>query len=72
MENDRKERSAELVGLLLGWNYRLYVHLPPLFAAENFAGDGENIFGDIVSINLLCLPREMNVTVEGLREIASV
>ena len=69
VENDREERSAELLGLLRAWNYRLYLHTPPLFEAENFAGDQENIFGNIVSINLLCLPAERNVAVQGLQEV---
>ncbi len=72
VENDRAERSAELVALLLGWKYRLYAHLPRLFSPENYAGDGENIFGDIVSINLLCLPAELNINVEGGTEITTV
>jgi FkbM family methyltransferase len=69
VENDRKERAAELIALLLGWNYKLYWHLPPLFSPENFAGDTENIFGDIVSFNMLGIAAERNITVEGLREI---
>ena len=71
IENDRQDRSEELVGLLRGWNYRLYSHTPPLYAVNNFAGDAENIFGDIVSINLLCLPAERNVVVHGLEEVSA-
>ncbi len=69
VENDRVERADELTGLLRSWNYRLYAHTPPLFAPGNFAGDPENIFGAIVSINLLCLPAERGITVNGLREV---
>jgi FkbM family methyltransferase len=69
VENDRKDRSDELIGLLRGWNYKLYWHLPPLFAADNFAGDTENLFDNIVSINLLCLPAERGITVQGLQEV---
>ena len=73
VENDRRERAAELISLLLSWNYRLYWHTPPLFpGADNFTGDSENIFGDIVSINMLCLAAERNVTVQGLQEITAV
>ena len=71
VENDRKERSAELITLLLSWNYRLYSHTPPLFAPDNYNGDSENLFGNIVSINLLCLPAERNVTVQGMAEVTS-
>jgi len=69
LENDRRERAEELVGLLRAWNYKLYWHLPPLYAADNFAGDAENLFGNIVSINLLCLPAERGIVVQGLREV---
>lgn len=71
VENDRQERSAELIGLLLSWNYRLYVHNPPLFEENNFAGDPENIFGVIVSINLHCIPAERGFDVQGASEVTS-
>ena len=62
-ENDRRDRSEELLGLLAGWNYRLYNHHPPLFAADNFAGETANVFGNIVSINVFCVPGERNIAV---------
>jgi hypothetical protein len=31
--------------------------MPPLFSPNNYAGDTENLFGNIVSINLLCVRR---------------
>ncbi len=71
VENDREQRSAELIGLLLSWDYRLYWHTPPLFSPNNFAGDPENIFGDICSFNILCFAREKGITVNGAKEITS-
>lgn len=68
VENDRRDRAEELIRLLLSWSYRLYWHMPPLFSATNFAGDTENIFGNVASINVLCLPAERNITVQGMRE----
>lgn len=58
VENDRREKSSELIELLLAMGYRLWWHLPPLFQAGNFAGNPENVFGTVVSRNLLCIPRE--------------
>ena len=69
VENDRPNRSAELIALLLGLNYRLYQHNPPLFTPNNFAEDPENIFGNLVSMNLLCVPAERNLTIQGLPEV---
>jgi FkbM family methyltransferase len=69
VENDRREQSAALIELLRSWRYRLYWHTPPLFSPENFAGDPENVFGNIVSINMLCIAGERDITVKGLREV---
>ncbi len=69
VENDRQDRSAELIGLLLAWNYQLYWHLPPLFSPNNFNEDPENIFDNIVSFNMLCVPAELKMTIRGLRPV---
>jgi FkbM family methyltransferase len=69
VENDREERSAELIGLLQSWQYELYWHYPPLFVPQNFAGDSENIFGQVVSLNMVCAPAELNLTIRGLPRV---
>jgi FkbM family methyltransferase len=70
VENDRQERSAELISTLLEMEYRLYWHLPSMYNTNNFAGDPENIFPGLVSINMLCVPQEMNVVLNGFREVS--
>jgi FkbM family methyltransferase len=69
LENDRSEKSASLIHYLQSLNYRIWWHLSPLFNADNFAKNSHNIFGNIVSINLLCQPAETARPVAGLREI---
>jgi FkbM family methyltransferase len=69
VENVRQDRSAALIALLHAWDYRLYAHTPPLFVADNYAGDAENIFGAVASINMLGFAAERNIGVQGLREI---
>jgi len=71
LENDRHEKSAELIELLLSLNYRIWWHLPTLFNPNNFFGNNENIFGNIVSLNLLCVPKEAATNIDGLREVLS-
>jgi FkbM family methyltransferase len=68
-ENDRRERSDELISLLRSWNYRVYWHKPPIFSPTNYAGDQENIFENIASHNVYCVPREGSISVRGLQEI---
>jgi hypothetical protein len=59
VENDRKARSAELIGLIQLLGYRLYWHFPPLYRPDNFRDDQENIFGNTISVNMLCIPAEI-------------
>jgi FkbM family methyltransferase len=65
VENDRESKSDDLLRTIAALGYDLYQHEPPLFNPENFLGDPENIFGDIVSANLVCVPRTLGVAVEG-------
>ena len=69
VEDDRADRSAELHAILRGQQYRIYRHAPPLFSANNFAGDPENIFPNLASHNLLCVPTERDLVVLGLHEV---
>jgi FkbM family methyltransferase len=59
VENDRRARSAELIDLLQRYAYRLYWHLPRLYNPNNFRADSENIFGNKVSVNMICIPSEI-------------
>ena len=69
LENDRIEKSANLIKLLWELNYTLWWHLPPLFNADNYFKDPENIFGAIVSVNMLALPKEIPARISGLQQI---
>lgn len=69
LENDRAEKSASLIRFLQSLNYKIWWHLSPLFNPNNFAKNSTNIFGGIVSINILCQPAESAKPVTGLREI---
>jgi FkbM family methyltransferase len=69
VENDRQAHQQEVISLIADMGYTLYWHLPPLFNAENFNGNSEDIFGTIVSINMLCLPTERGDSVQGATPI---
>jgi FkbM family methyltransferase len=69
VENDRVAGQQELISLIAGMGYRLYWHTPPLFRADNFNGVAENIFGPVVSLNMLCLPAERKTVVSDLELI---
>lgn len=69
VNNSREDLSRALIERLWAWDYKLYWHAPTLFHPDNFAGDRENIFGNLVSRNMLCLPAERHVAVEGMTEV---
>jgi FkbM family methyltransferase len=71
VENDRVEKADALAARLLETGYRLWWHTPPLYNAENFLGNPLNVFGRIVSFNMLCLPQETAQAPAGLQEIRS-
>ncbi len=71
VENDRLDRSARLIELLWSLDYRLAWHITPLFNPDNFAGEAENTYPGIVSVNMIGVPRESEITLKGLPEITS-
>jgi len=68
IENDRADKSAELIQRLFDMGYRLWWHTPPLFSPDNFKGNAVNVFPGIVSINMLAIHRDMR-PVTGLKPI---
>ena len=69
LENDRAERSRALIELVQSLGYRAFWHLPPLFNPDNFAGRADNLFGNIVSANMFCVPAESQLRLAGLAEV---
>jgi hypothetical protein len=69
VENDRKEKSAELIRYIDSLGYVMYWHAPTLFNPQNFSGNATNIFGTVVSINMLCIPKEANVQMTGFTKV---
>ena len=69
VENDRRQHAQALVRLIASLGYRLHWHLPRLFNPDNFAANPDNVFGDIVSRNMLCLPAESTVKVEKMQPV---
>lgn len=67
LENDRPERSTELLSYLLNIQYDIWWDIVPLFNPNNRAGNKENIFGRISSFNILCIPSEKNINYTGIK-----
>jgi len=69
IENDRQEKSESLIKYIKSLGYELYWHLPKLYNQNNFNKNNENIFGNIVSVNMLCIHKDLNISVEKMEKI---
>lgn len=70
VENDRRDRSNKLISMIEDFGYDLWWHFAPLFNPDNFAGVPENIFDNVVSVNLLCVPKEHYSNITGFRKVS--
>lgn len=68
-ENDRADHQGRLIELISNLGYDLYWHVAPLFRPDNHNGVAENVFGDIASLNMICVPAERTFPVRGLNKI---
>jgi len=68
VENDRPEKSDELIRWIAALGYRLYHHHPRGFSPNNFAGRADDVFGNLTARNLLCVSE--GATIEGLERVA--
>jgi FkbM family methyltransferase len=71
VESDRPKKTPALIEHLLSLGYDLYWHLPPYFNPQNDYHTAENIFGPIVSTNILGIPASAKASIVGLRRITS-
>lgn len=69
VENDRKEKSAALIQFLLDLDYGLYWHLPLLYNKNNFFNNPENIYQRTISVNMLCIPKEIKSNINNMVKI---
>ena len=49
IENDRQDKSPELIAHLLAAGYRPFWHRPPLYNPDNFFANSENAFAELIS-----------------------
>jgi FkbM family methyltransferase len=71
VENDRPEKSAALIEYIASLDYQMVWHRPPLFNPDNFAGNKENVFPDIHSLNMFCIPAEKKMNLHGFEPVLS-
>ncbi|MDR2112713.1 MAG: FkbM family methyltransferase [Candidatus Accumulibacter sp.] len=60
VENDRVAASKDLIEWLWSREYRLFWHIPRMFNPDNFFGQTTNLYGNVASFNMICLPKELH------------
>jgi FkbM family methyltransferase len=69
VENDRREKSERLITLIGELGYDMWWHTPYLFNPDNFSKVSSNIFDTVVSINLVCIPKESASNLKGFIQV---
>ncbi len=69
VENDRHDKSQDLIELLWTLNYTLYWHMPYLYNPNNYANDSENLFPGTLSVNMLCIPKHIHTSLNGFEKV---
>lgn len=69
VENDRPQKSAALIESIHALGYRAWWHIPALFNPDNYFGNATNLYRNICSFNMVCLPTDGDREAPtGLRE----
>jgi FkbM family methyltransferase len=69
VENDRIDKSENLMRLIDGLGYCMYWHTPALFNPHNYYGEAENIYDNIGSFNMFCVHRDIPMVIKDAQEI---
>jgi FkbM family methyltransferase len=69
VENDREDKSAGLVRFIDSLGYKMYWHKPLYFNPDNFMCNPNNIFSNVISINMLCVPGEESQDLLGFERV---
>ncbi len=69
LENDRVELSRSLIEAVWSLGYRAWWHVPGLYHGDNYFQNRDNVFGDVASFNMLCIPAGSDKQVKDLSEV---
>jgi hypothetical protein len=61
--------SRDLVRYIDSLGYDLFWHRPPLFNPNNFRGNANNVFGTVITANMICVPRAWGATMQHFEKV---
>lgn len=69
VENDRDDKSPDLLATIKGLGYSAFAHTPHLYNPNNFFGALSNPFGNIVSVNVFAVHSSVAANIQGLKQL---
>ena len=69
IENDRFDKHNDLVTYIDALGYDMYWYITPLYNKNNFLENEENIYGNLVSSNMLCVPKKLNMPLDNFDKV---
>ena len=70
VENDRAENSDALIRHIDAAGYAMHWHYPPMYNPDNFLKNPTNVFGRMISKNMVCLHKSVPINLKGLEPVA--
>lgn len=64
-----KARSDRLIRFLDQLGYKMYWHVVPFFRPNNFAGNPENVFGNVLAVNMICIHEDVTQQAFGFEPV---
>ncbi len=69
VENDKPKKDIELARFVDSLGYNMYWHTPLYYNSSNFFGNPDNVFPNVLSRNMLCVPKSIKQVMEGFNRI---
>jgi hypothetical protein len=71
VENDRREKQADLIEAIAALDYRMWWHLPLLYNPVNYFENEVDLYPGVCSINMLCIHRSAHdvTAMHGMQEV---
>jgi FkbM family methyltransferase len=69
VENDRADKSESLLARIKQMGYVAYAHVPRLYSENNYFGQTNNPFGNIVSVNVFAVHQSVAADIQGLKRL---
>ena len=64
LENDRLDKSKELIEFIFSFGYRIFWHISKLYNKNNFFKNSNNVFGNIASWNMIAFDKKLDIKID--------